>query len=116
MRTPVSIGAIQEANRKPADVAVIDAWVEPGRHPEWHAAARARVRAEMPLLALALDRLACTRSRTIPARIHSIRLYRLPDSVWGWQCRCGASEAGYMKKIYAEIEASEHVLQPETPS
>ena len=59
MRTPRDPGAVARlaGAGRPVD-AVLAAWTDPGRAPEWHARARGEVRQTMPVLAAALDRLA----------------------------------------------------------
>ncbi len=47
----------------PPAEAVVMAWTYPGRRPDWHAMCKAELRASMPLLARALDRLAAEQGR-----------------------------------------------------
>lgn len=56
MGTPVDRPGLYD--RLPPEEAALRAWTRPGRHPDYHESCRQLVRAFMPLLARALDRLA----------------------------------------------------------
>lgn len=56
--TPVTPGGLRQYDHLPPDEAVIAAWTRPGPRPDWHRERVDDVRAGMPLLARALDRLA----------------------------------------------------------
>lgn len=58
LRTPTTKAARERAAQQPALDAVLNAWTQPGPRPAWHQARQDDVRAAMPLLADALDRLA----------------------------------------------------------
>lgn len=57
-RTPATRTGMRQYDHLPALDAVIAAWVKPGRSPRYHRAKQAELRATMPVLARALDRLA----------------------------------------------------------
>lgn len=62
-RTPHSPERVaQLAAQGTAIEAVVAAWINPGPHPHWHKYRQRDVRESMPVLALALDRLAKERS------------------------------------------------------
>jgi hypothetical protein len=56
--TPTTPDGPHRYDHLPAAEAARQAWAEPGRHSGWHEQMRDRVRAAMPLLARALDRMA----------------------------------------------------------
>ena len=59
MRTPYDPARARVlANEGTAVEAVLKAWMNPGDNPEWHRRCRLEVGESMPVLALALDRLA----------------------------------------------------------
>lgn len=58
MTTPTTPGGLRQFDALPAAEAVVAAWMRPGRSPRYHKAAQADMRAAMPVLARALDRLA----------------------------------------------------------
>jgi hypothetical protein len=67
IKTPTRDGeALRLAMTGTSIEAVIAAWNEPGPHPDWHERAKSQVRDAMPVLALALDRLA--RDHTVTPR------------------------------------------------
>lgn len=57
VRTPHTPSGLKQLDELEPAHAVLHAWVTPGPSPEWHDRAKASVRATMPLLARALDRL-----------------------------------------------------------
>jgi hypothetical protein len=56
-RTPVTFEGLRQYDNLPPEEAVRLAWTRPGPRPDWHAVCVAEIRASMPLLARALDRL-----------------------------------------------------------
>lgn len=56
--TPTTPRGLRRYDDLPPAEAVVQAWTSPGPRPDWHHACVAEVRAAMPLLARALDRLA----------------------------------------------------------
>jgi hypothetical protein len=60
--TPVTDEGLTQYDDLPPAVAVMMAWSEAGDNPRWHALRQDDVRAEMPVLARALDRLSSTDS------------------------------------------------------
>lgn len=69
-RTPVTPQAWAASHAKPPVEAVLDAWCDPGPNPFWHRMQQETLRANMPLLAHALDRLAQERGRPVPPTTH----------------------------------------------
>jgi hypothetical protein len=58
MATPTTARGVAQYDGLPADLAVAAAWSRPGNAPEWHERAQQLVRAHMPVLGRALDRIA----------------------------------------------------------
>ncbi|WNN94561.1 hypothetical protein SEA_LEWANDO_58 [Arthrobacter phage Lewando] len=56
-KTPVTEDGLKTFDSLPADEAVLAAWMYEGNHPAWHHRMQQIVRAQMPVLARALDRL-----------------------------------------------------------
>jgi hypothetical protein len=57
-KTPVTKEGLVQYDELPSGVAVLMAWTEAGNNPHWHEMMQDNVRAEMPVLARALDRMA----------------------------------------------------------
>lgn len=55
--TPVTEEGLQTFDHLPANEAVLAAWLYAGNNPTWHHRMQQIVRAQMPVLARALDRL-----------------------------------------------------------
>lgn len=62
VKTPITEEGLAQYDDLPAGEAVLLAWTEAGNNPRWHMLRQDDVRAEMPVLARALDRLASTNS------------------------------------------------------
>ncbi len=58
MTTPTTPDGLRHYDHLPAAEAIRLAWTSPGRNPDWHRKMQDTVRAAMPVLARALDRLA----------------------------------------------------------
>lgn len=66
--TPVSEAGLRKYDDLPAAEAAVKAWTTPGNNPDWNAERMEDVRAAMPLLARALDRLANEATTPGPGR------------------------------------------------
>ena len=64
-RTPVSEEGLKSYDDLPADEAVALAWSEAGVNPTWHFRMQQIVRAQMPVLARALDRMVETKTNSL---------------------------------------------------
>jgi hypothetical protein len=64
-RTPVSEEGLKTYDELPADIAVALAWSDPGNNPTWHFRMQQIVRAQMPVLARALDRMVETNNKSL---------------------------------------------------
>lgn len=56
-RTPITREGLEEYDSLDPIDALIKAWTVPGKHPAWHYRMQQVVRANMPVLARAIDRL-----------------------------------------------------------
>lgn len=57
VKTPVTDKGLHQFDHLPAAEAVVAAWTTSGTYPSWHKAAKRQVRAAMPVLVRALERL-----------------------------------------------------------
>lgn len=72
MRTPTTRQGLRANDGHGTVDAILKAWTEAGPHPGWHKMAQAKVRAAMPVLARALDRLANETANPVSARHISV--------------------------------------------
>ena len=58
MRTPTTRPGLEQYDHLPAEEAILRAWTEPGAAPDYHRYCQRLLRAQIPVLARALDRFA----------------------------------------------------------